>query len=398
MKKTKWVVWLLAVALVTGLVALVAVSCGGGGDNGTETTAPESTETTIDEGKNYSFLLSLAMPSSASLFNTYVKPWTEAVAGASNGRVTFDIKEANTLVKESQQIDACLNGTSDMTAFQPDWAPGVFPILELGGMPMLFPNTEVAARVLTQLVDEYALDAELKDFHFLGMMFISASQWGGIVPVHVPADLQGVRVRSGGGVETDTISALGGTPVEAETMDLQTAISRGMFDGLFLSWSFHAGNTNKWCTNWTENSMFLRTLCLVMSKDKWNSLPAVVQAAFTDNTTIEDAVGYLAADRDYNLDNTNIPTLKDRGLDFKAIEERAADVGGEIYILRDAERAEWQATVDPVLQDWVKDYASADFPAQEILDRCRELIAQYSASSATATTAAAAETTTTAGQ
>ncbi len=232
----------------------------------------------------------------------------------------------------------------------------------------------------------------------MGLMFISASQWGGVVPVHTPADLQGVRVRSGGGVETDTINALGGTPVEAETMDLQTAISRGMFDGLFLSWSFHAGNTNQWCTNWTKTDMFLRTLCIVMNKDKWDSLPAAVQGFFTDNLTIEDMVGYLADDAAYNLDNTSMPGLKDRGLDFKAIEERAADVNGEIHLLSDAERAQWQAAVEPVLLDWVSDYESPDFPAQEILDRCRELIAQFSASATPTTAGAAAETTTTAGQ
>jgi TRAP-type transport system periplasmic protein len=395
MKKAKWIVLLLAVALAAGLVATMAVSCGGGGGGG----STETTEgvTTTDNGQNYSFVVSLAMPSSASLFNTYITPWTQAVAASSNGRVAFDIKEANTLVKEDMQIDAVLNGTSDITAFQPDWATGTYPVEELSELPMIFPDETTAVKVTWDLMQQYATNEELKDFHVLGLMFISASQWGGKVAVHTPADFKGVRVRSGGGVETDTINALGGVPVETETMDLATALTRNMFDGLFLTWSFHAGNTNQWCTEWTKTDMFYRCLVLAMSKERWDSLPAAVQKAFDDNSGVDDSVKYCSDDVKYNLDNASMPGLRDRNLDFVAVQERAKKVGGTIYELSADEKAQWKAAVQKVLDGWVTKYASM-VPSQEIMDKCNELIEQYAGPATTGTTAAAAETTTTAGQ
>lgn len=401
MKKEKWIVMLLAVALVVGLVAVAAVSCGTSTSTSSSgSTATTAGPTTTDNGKNYDFVVSLAMPSSASLFNTFIMPWSLDVSAASNGRITFDMKEANTLVKEDQQIDAVLNGTSDITAFQPDWAAGVYPVLELSEMPMIFPDEQTAVKVEWDLINQYALNAELKDFHVLGLMFISASQWGGKKAVHVPADFKGVRVRSGGGVETDTINALGGTPVETETMDLATALTRNMFDGLFLTWSFHAGNTNKWCTQWTQCDMFYRCLLLVMAKNRWDSLPAAVQKAFDDNSGLNTSLKYCADDVKYNLDNSSLPAnpkipgLRNRGLDFKAVQARAAAVHGTIYALSADEKAQWLAAVQPVLTHWVSNYASK-IPSQEILDKCKALIQQYAGGATTATTAAGAATTTT---
>ncbi len=386
MKKAKWLVALLTVALAVSFVALVAVSCGGGdGTDSSDTTAPDTT----DNMENYNFVTSVGMPSSASLYNTYLVPWTEAVTAASNGRAQFTIHSANTLVKEEQQIDAVLNGTSDITVFQPDWSPGVYPLCEYGEMPMLFPDTLVGAQVMWTLLEEYGQE-ELQDFHLLGIGFISAAQWGGIVPAILPSDLEGKRVRSGGATETECISALGGVPVEAGTDSLATQLDRNAFDGLFLSWSFHAGNTNNWSTNWTEVGLFLRPLIFVMSQEKWESLPAAIQDAFNQESGIEAALKYLAVEEQYVIDNHSVPEQKDRGLDRAAVAERAASLGTEIYVLNAEERAQWQTALSPVLDEWVTRYADK-LDTEAVRARATELIEQYSAGDAGGTTTTAAE-------
>jgi TRAP-type C4-dicarboxylate transport system substrate-binding protein len=387
MKKAKWVVAFLALALVAGLVAGVVVGCGDGGE---ATTTSESGPTTTDNGQNYTFVFSLGMPVMASLYNTYVIPWTEAVAGGSNGRITFSMKPNNSLVKESQQMEACRSGLSDIVAFQSDWNRGVYPLLELATMPALFGNTEVAARVMLEIIAEYGQE-EYADFHVLGFMAISPNQWGGKAPVRLPADFSGLRVRSGGGVETDIINALGGVPTESATGNLQTDLSRNRFDGLFLSWSFHAGNTNEWATDWTAVNLFMRPILLVMNGDKWDSLPAAVQQMFTDNSTVDQIVQYLNADALYQYQNAG-------GDDFTAVQARAESLGTEIVVLTAEEKAQWATAMEPVLQKWVTDYASV-LPTAEILARAKELALQYNATSTQPDPAAAAiagETTTTA--
>ena len=101
MNKAKWVVMLLAVALAVGLVGLLAVSCGGTAEETTTSEVP----TTLDPGTSYTdkdaFVVSIGMPVLASLYQTYLGPWMDTVKAASGGRVEFDVKDNNTLVKES---------------------------------------------------------------------------------------------------------------------------------------------------------------------------------------------------------------------------------------------------------------------------------------------------------
>ena len=376
MKKAKWVVALLVVALAAGL-AVTLFACGGGteGTEATESTAPESTATTIDEGLDYELVLSVGMPAVASLFVTYLDPWAKAVEASSNGRVKIEIYDNNSLVKEEQQIEACRSGTSDMTAFQPTWEAGVFPVCELASQPMIFPSTEVADRVMWDLIGEFGQE-ELKDFHLLGIMMISPAQYGGKVEVRVPDDMEGMRIRSGGAEETEAIKALGATPVEIATSDIPIQIERNAFDGAFMSWGFHVWMTNEWATNWAETNSFYRPIYLVMSKEKWDSLPAAVQEAFDANSGIEASVAYNLQDEAYQLDNTAVPAAQQKGWDRLHVALRAEEVGSEIIQLTPEERELWLQALAPVLQTWATRYASK-VPTDEILVRLDELVAQY---------------------
>jgi TRAP-type C4-dicarboxylate transport system substrate-binding protein len=379
MKKAKWVVMLLTVALVVGLAGLVAVSCGG-----TAESATAEGPTTTDSMENYSFVFSLGMPSMASLYNTYFLPWTKTVEASSGGRVTFDMKPGNTLVKQDQQVDALLSGTSDITAFQPSWVPGAYPLLELAAMPALFPNTQVAARVMGSIIEEYGKD-QFPGMKVLGFLSISPNQYGGTKPVEKLEDFKGMRIRSGGGVETDIVKALGGTPSEFTSGDLQTDLKGNEFDGLMLSWSFHAGNTNNWCTYWTECNLFMGPLLLVMNQEKWDSLPAAVQKSFSDNSSTDVSVKYLAFDAAFNYDNKLVPGAKVdvKQLDYLAVKAQADKVGHPIYVLSEEEKARWAAALEPVRQKWVSSYADK-LPTQEIMERAKALSTQYSAEMAAA--------------
>jgi len=397
MKKAKWLVALLALALVVGMVALVAVSCEESttsetdGTDSTTVTTEESTTTTIDNMEDYELVLSVGMPSSASLYKTYLKPWMAAVEEDSNGRITFQAYDNNSLVKEEQQIEACRSGTSDITAFQPTWEAGVFPLLELASQPGVFPTTEVADRVMWDLIEQYGAE-EYEDFQVLGIMMIAPAQWGGVVEVRVPDDMQGLRVRSGGAEETETINALGATPVEVATSDIPVQITRGAFDGAFMSWGFHAWMTNKWATTWTETSTFYRPILVVMNKDKFESLPAVLQQTILDNSGIDQSVEYNLMDELYQADNSAVPDITQRGWDRKAVAARAAKLGTEIIQLTAEERAIWNEALAPVIDAaWTNRYAGK-IPTQEILDALPGLIAQYyTAGAADDTTDEAAE-------
>jgi TRAP-type C4-dicarboxylate transport system substrate-binding protein len=90
----------LVLALVTGLIAVAAVNCGSVEE--TTTTVPPAATTTIpDTGQNYEFTFSHAMSPMASLYSTYLVPWTKAVQQGSNGRVTIKEYADSALYEEA---------------------------------------------------------------------------------------------------------------------------------------------------------------------------------------------------------------------------------------------------------------------------------------------------------
>ncbi len=379
MKKARRSGMLLLMMVIVGMLAFVAVSCGGGEEATTTTTEPPAPTTTIpDTGENYDFIFSHAMSQMASLYSTYLMPWMKAVQDGSNGRITITEYPDSALYEEALQFPNLLSGEADLTLISTEFVPGELPVFELAYMPMLFPNPEVATKVMWDVLNEYGQE-ELKDVQMLGLVCLTPSEYCGLYPVHTTADMVGKKFRSAGSAEHDTMAALGATPVDTEvppfvywdtkTNSLQKTPDLVVpFDGIFLSWAYmNVTGANTWATNFTQADLQYRMFILAMNKDKWDSLPTVIQQMFLDASGLDQSVIY-------NNDNV---TVNETGDNYEADIAAAEAAGNPIYVPTEAEKAEWKTAVQPVLDAWVSDYAST-LPTQEIMDRVNELVAKYS--------------------
>jgi TRAP-type C4-dicarboxylate transport system substrate-binding protein len=376
MKKARWMGMLLVLALVVGLVALVAVGCGGTKVT-TTTAAPTTTITVPDTGQSYEFTFSHAMSPMASLYSQYLVPWQKAVQEGSSGRVTIKEYPDSALYEEALQFPNLVAGQADLTLVSTEFVPGQLPVFELAYLPMLFPSPEVATRVMWDILNEYAAD-ELKDVKMLGLVCLTPSEYCGTMPVHVPADMVGKKFRSAGSAEHDTMNALGGTAVDSEVptfvvfdakkgANVPNPSVEVPFDGIFLSWAYmNVTGANTWATNYTQSDLQYRMFILAMNKKKWDSLPTAVQQMFLDASGLEQSVKY-------NNDNV---VFNETGDNYKADVAAAQGTGG-IYQLTAADKALWKAAVKPVIDKWVTDHA-ATLPAQEIMDKVNALVEQYS--------------------
>jgi TRAP-type C4-dicarboxylate transport system substrate-binding protein len=380
MKKAKWAIGLLVLVLVLGLVSLMA-ACGE--EETTTTMAPDTTmapettttmapETTTtmagvpDTGQTYSLKMAFHVPSRASIYVAYYQPWADAVAEATDGRVTIEMYAEETLVKEADQVDAVLSGLADIAACSSDATPGRFPLADFYGLPQLFPSAEVAARVYWDILNESPAADEFKDFKILGTPVIAPSQLFSNKETHVPADMSGQRVRSGGEIEAWLIEALGGTPVEISTGELATSMERGMADSAFLSYSFGLITGIKDTTKYrTETDMFYRAFALIMNKEVWDSMPATLQEQIMSVSGQEASAQYSAVN------------------EAMAAEDKAAIEGSDkgagnppIYVPTADEQKLWQDAAKPVWATWVNDVGG---DAQAVLDRAVELVDKYAA-------------------
>lgn len=350
MNKSKWVITLLALVLVIGLMAVMA-ACGG-----EETTDTESAAAVEDTGQTWDLKFSYPTPERASLVGAYLVPWTEEVTTATDGRVKITHYAENSLVKEEQQWDAVLSGTSDMALIEPEFNPGTFPISEVGSLPYQFPDAVTAAKTYWDVVTQKAQD-EWKDVHVLGVTVIAPAQYRGNVEVNGDvAKFDGMRMRSGGKIETWIAEALGATPVEISTGDLSTSLERGLVDGTLLSYSLILAQAKDFTKYTTEANMFYRCWVLVMNKDVWESMPTAVQDQVMGVSGQEGSAKYTAA-------NAGASIGEKKGLE-------GADKGmgnPPIYVLTEDELAQWTTALVPVTQKWV-DELGADQPGQEVID------------------------------
>jgi TRAP-type transport system periplasmic protein len=319
---------------------------------------PSSTTTTVaDTGQTYQLKMAIHVATRASIVPAYYQPWTEAVKSATNGRVTITIYPEETLVKEADQFDAVRSGLADIAACAPDATPGRFPLAEAVSLPLIFPNQKVGAQVMWDVVNTLGA-SEYKDVEVLGLAFISPAEYWGTKEVKVPTDIKGMRMRTGGGIESSIINALGGTPVDIATGELATSMERKLADGTFLTWSFGMATGVKDLTQYrTELNMFYRGFVIVMNKDKFNSMPKVLQDAIMSVSGQAASAKYSAAE-----EAASAGTKK--------------AVGGTLYTPTQAEMQQWKTAVKPVWDTWVKDKGNN---GKAVFDKINELIAKYSA-------------------
>lgn len=366
MKKSKWAVALLVLALVLGLVTVLS-ACGGGKSDDTTATTAKPVE---DTGQTWNLKFSYGVPSAASLSLAYIRPWADAVQEATGGRVTIEHYSDGTLAKDEQQYDFLLSGASDLSVIEPEYTAGVFKVFEVGSLPRLFTNPAVGAAVMWDVAQQFG--DEMTGVKILAVTSIAGAQYIGKEEVKVPADIAGVKMRSGGKVESWTLEQLGTEPIDIPLGDLGTSLERGLADGAFLSWSltFISGAV-RFTEYRTELNLFFRPWVICMNKDVWNSMPPNIQDAIMTATGQIPSVIYSIANE--GATNESKTALE------------AADVrlgNPPVYVPTAEEYTLWTEAVKPVWQRWLDQFDASNSPyagqGQEILDFIAAKSALYS--------------------
>ena len=352
MNRSKWAIVLLTLVLVIGLMSVMA-ACGG---DDTTSDATESAAAVEDTGQTWDLKFSYPTPERASLVPAYLVPWSEEVTAATDGRVKMTHYAENSLVKEEQQWDALLSGTSDIALIEPEFNPGTFPISEVGSLPYQFPDEVTAAKTYWDVVTQKAQD-EWKDVQVLGVTVIAPAQYRGNVEINGDVSkFEGTRMRSGGRIETWIVEAFGATPVEIGTGDLSTSLERDMADGAFLSYSLILAMAKDFTKYTTEANLFYRCWVIAMNKDVWNSMPTTVQDQIMGVSGQEGSAKYSGAN-----------AMESKG-EKAGLEGADKGMGNPpIYVLTADELATWTEATAPVTQKWI-DQLSDPAAGQDVID------------------------------
>ena len=168
-------------------------------------------------------------PSSVAVEQVFKKE----IARLTGGQLQVDVFPAMQLGGAKENVDAVRSGTLALTWVGAAYLSRIVPELEAVALPFVFPNREVALRVIDGPVGD-AIDKKLQDKGFvalgwmeLGMRHITNSR-GAITSV---ADLKGLKLRlQPSETHLASFRALGANPVAMDVKELYSALEQRVVD------------------------------------------------------------------------------------------------------------------------------------------------------------------------
>lgn len=267
------------------------------------------------------------------------------------GKVEITYYGGGTLLTAPRMAAGLTSGIADIGLSHVGYTRGRFPVMEIFGLPIGCPSPWIGFQAANDFFDKFK-PQEWNDYHPL--MFTTSTTT--IVqtvskPVKTLADMKGLKIRGTGRV-ADIVKALGAVPLPVGMVDMYESLRRGVIHGNMGNMEqlkgWKTGEVIKYVTtSWKIGST--DTFYVVMSKQKWDSLPNDVQKIIT-SVTEEYKEKWALLWNEIDLEGV------------KFFESQ----GGQIIPLDDAEAARWVKATEPVVDDFKRDLVSRGYAADEV--------------------------------
>ncbi len=296
------------------------------------------------------------------------KPWAEEVNKKTNGRVVIELYTDAALGPPPGAWERLTTGVTDMEYFATSQIAGRFPLNTFNDLPMLGHNSIKASVYMTWDLHNKFPDMYKEAFsqsHLLYLTNTGPNSFSSAKkPIRTIADLKGMKIRVNSAVTGDAVTLLGGTPIFMPVTEVYLALEKGVVDGILMSMIGYRGYklydlisyvNDVWMTdnvNWCT-----------MNLNKWNSLPADIQATITNIDAAYKDIHSNAGDAERNWGLNKYKTGE----------------GGKQFIpISDLEMGMWRNTIRPLWDKWVADMNAKGFPGQAMLDEATRLAMKYS--------------------
>jgi TRAP-type C4-dicarboxylate transport system substrate-binding protein len=275
-----------------------------------------------------------------------IKPWTEDIAKATEGRVTIDIAPTS-LSAPPQQLDGVTKGVFDIAyQFHGFLAPKV-KLTNVAHLPFVNTSAKGSSIALWRTYEKYFAKAnELPDVQVLGF-FVGSP--GPIFPmkntINSMADLKGTKMYALPGVPARLFEAGGAGVVAAPAVRSHEIISGGTVDS-FAGYSVMDADAFKTLQYAKEvidipGHLTVPAFAFFMNKKKWNAIAPKDQEAIMKLSGESFSRRFVAYD---NIDNRLRAETKAKGLAYKEASPQFA--------------AELKKLAEPIEAAWLADAAS----------------------------------------
>ena len=313
----------------------------------------------------------LALPATAQTTLTYsswVPPthhltiwqanWTKEVEKATDGRVKF-----NSLPKHPAAapgtFDAVRDGLVDLSYVTASYTPSRHILPLMAELPGAGETAEINSIAYSRIHWKHFHKAgEYKGVKLLAVFTHGPGQMFTKKPVAKIADVQGLKIRTGGGIAEAVANALGASAFVKPAPESYELLKSGVADGVFFPLesivSFKLDSVLEQATLF-PGGMYSSAFGFFMNQDKWDKLSKQDQAAI-EKLSHE----YVARSNGKSWDAADQKGLE--GLQKAGVKIIKADA---------AMLAEVQKRSAPIIDDWVKKAGAKGVNAKAALDEFR---------------------------
>jgi TRAP-type C4-dicarboxylate transport system substrate-binding protein len=210
---------------------------------------------------------------------------------ATDGQVTGEIKMG--LAPPPAQMDLVMDGAADMTIIFHGYQPGRFVGSKLIEIPGYTGNAE-AASVAYWHAQEQFLDAldEHRGTKLVALTTHGPGQIHSNKAIESLDDLSGLKTRLGGGVSADVGAELGLVGIQVPAPKVYETLESGAADAVAMNMGERTSfKLNEVAKNVYEmpDGFYRGSFAVIMSQDRFDSLPEDVQTALEENVFGEPA-------------------------------------------------------------------------------------------------------------
>jgi TRAP-type C4-dicarboxylate transport system substrate-binding protein len=297
---------------------------------------------------------------------TVLQGWATEVEKVTNGRVKFQMLPKHPSAPPGT-FDAVREGLVDLSYVTASYTPArhILPLMpELpGGGDTALVNSVAYSRIYWKHFDKVG---EYKGVKLLGVFTHGPGQMFTKRPVNGINDVQGLKIRTGGGVAESVAKALGASAFVKPAPESYELLKSGVADGVFFPMesiiSFKLDTVLEQATLF-PGGMYSSAFGFFMNEDKWKKLPK------PDQDAIEKISGeHLArlAGRSWDeADQKGLEVLKKSGV--KIVNASPAFV------------AEVKKRSAPIVEDWIKQASAKGVDAAKILAEFHEELKKVAA-------------------
>jgi len=300
------------------------------------------------------------------LTSTVLQGWANEVEKVTSGRVKFQMLPKHPSAPPGT-FDAVRDGLVDLSYVTASYTPArhILPLMpELpGGGDTSLVNSVAYSRIYWK---HFHKVGEYKGVKLLGVFTHGPGQMFTKRPVAGIGDVQGLKIRTGGGIAEAVAKALGASAFVKPAPESYELLKSGVADGVFFPMesiiSFKLDTVLEQATLF-PGGMYSSAFGFFMNEDKWNKLPKQDQEAIEKISG--EHIARLAGQSWDDADKRGFEVLKKSGV-------KIVNASPEFV-------AEVKKRSSPIVEDWIKQASAKGVDAARILAEFREELKKVAA-------------------